>query len=241
MKLLTIITRFSRRDRFPECFRSLQYQPGLEQIEHLVTCQTDEDEKYLRKFDGITILRVPKIDLNRYGHNRPEEYPDVVGARRFAPYNFHLTIAANACTTPWFGFLDDDDLMKQDRLIKLLWFLQKVPEHQWVLSQVELLHGQPAQAKLIPSDDDFRLLARQQKMAWCAVDGHGFWLRNEHKRYMAYGELSGGDFDTGIELVKAEQRFVPYPHGPIVQHRALGHGSSQVMGLAQSEWANQKK
>jgi len=241
MATLTIITRFSRRELFAECRRSLMWQPGIENVEHLVTCQTDEDENFLSKYEGIKILRVPQVDLSRYINNQEREHHGVYGARRFAPYNFHLTIAANACTTPWFGFLDDDDLMKQDRLMKLLWFLKKVPEGQWVLSQVELLFGAPPRTKLIPNDADFKMLTKEQKMAWCAVDGHGFWLRNEHKRYLAYGELSGGDFDTGVELVKAKQKFVAYPHGPVVQHRALGHGSSKVMRLSQSEWERQKK
>lgn len=241
MATLTIITRFSRPKLFGECRRSLMWQNGIEEVEHLVTCQSDEDEAFLKKYEGIKILRVPKVDLSRYINNQAREHHGVYGARRFAPYNFHLTIAANACTTPWFGFLDDDDLFKQGQLSRLLWYLKKVPEGQWLLSQVELLHGTPPTTKLIPSDSDLELLSKEQKMAWCAVDGHGFWLRNEHKRYMAYGELSGGDFDTGIELVRNEQRFVPYPHGPIIQHRALGHGSSQVMGLSQAEWERQKK
>lgn len=221
--MLTIITRFSRREGFTKCYNSIHSERAG--VRHLVTCQTDEDEAWLRQYPGIKILRVPKVDLLRWGA-RPKSMLD--SSRYYSPYNFHLTIAMHQVETEWMGFLDDDDKVIPGKLSQLVCELQEVEKGNWAFAQVLVPYDTGLGGNELPNDELFaRNCAGTLPIQWCNLCGIGMFLRREHVKHSAYGDLSGADYDTALNLFRNGCAFSGLMNGPYFQIGEVGDGNHQ--------------
>lgn len=224
-KFLTIITRFSRKAGFTKTHQSIHSEKCESQVAHLVTCQTNAHEKWLRQFPGIQILRVPPVNLIRWGE-RPRSVMDE--KRYYAPYNFHLTIAAHAAKSKWIGFLDDDDLVIPNRLQALIDQLAPIQDNSWALAQVKYPYHTGGGSHNLPNDELFDSMRKGvDGIIYSNICGLGLLLQRQHIQHMMYGDMSSADFDTAQNLISRGYPMKCLMPGPFFEVGSIGDGSHQ--------------
>ena len=102
--MINVITRTHNRPNFFKvCRESIESQKY--HLNHVVTCQTDEDVEYVSQYEVNKIIRVPNVK------KKSETIFEGGFKLKHAPYNTFLNYANESITDGWVVYLDDDDML----------------------------------------------------------------------------------------------------------------------------------
>ena len=124
--LVNILVRTSKRPNYFEtCMQSI-YSQSYPAIRILVSCDNEETFSYLKKYQGIEVVRVkpntgPCEPL-------PDDYP--YDSYRF-PANLHLNALMDQVKDGFIMFLDDDDLLLHPGALKAIVHSGYIPFATW--------------------------------------------------------------------------------------------------------------
>jgi len=187
--LVNILVRTSKRPNYFEtCMQSI-YSQSYPAIRILVSCDNEETFSYLKKYQGIEVVRVkpntgPCEPL-------PDDYP--YDSYRF-PANLHLNALMDQVKDGFIMFLDDDDLLLHPGALKA------IVSH--ISSKDDLLFWRVRfPGRDLPEDKFFG-----KEPVYAHISGIGFAFHSGYIPFATWDGWSGCDYRVASRLYRKVPR-----------------------------------
>lgn len=180
LPVINILTRTSGRPLgFKRCYESI-FTQTYRNIRHIVSYDSPEDLSYLNDYP-IEKKRVRKAGrLRKWLLHRQKSYV------KYEPYNLYCNTLLREVKDGWIIFLDDDDMLLNEKVIELA--VEKIKsqdEHTLLVWQTIYPDG-----KVIPEDSFFN----HQKVIYKHIDTACFTFHSKYKNVVKWDAWQGADF-----------------------------------------------
>ena len=185
--LINILTRTSGRPNgFRKCRESIQNQT-YKNIRHIVCYDSSEDLKYLSKFE-VDYFKVNKGKRWRFfglRKNKPG----------YKPYNLYCNKLLRKVKRGWIMFLDDDDMLLHDEVIKIVVeAINQKNNNTLLIWQTRYPDG-----SLLPKKEGFE----SRKISYMNIDTACFAFHSDYKKTAKWDSYVGADFRFISELANS--------------------------------------